>query len=298
MTRDEALALADRILALINSKPQTPTKADIEAILSALPPRLVSGTLEADPAGFLLRYFTSLGVQDPESLIAKPKDRADSLGAATNAFFDAVNAHYEHMHASTPEAIAKAKDLARKDEDARNWTRDRDWGATGLTMGMPGAPPIHDLKGTYAVCLPIQPRWALYMQEARQALQAADEAKPQLAEGMRRILTAFAPIPQSDGPPMVYYEVERPAFHGKDVERFQYQSCRWSSPDLDRLMHRVAEFVGFLSANQYSVVWRLRPELRFYEDAREYWFSCRLHTLPNDSLTEWATAEGLIIPQV
>ena len=265
--------IAEALLALIHSKPQSPTRQEIAALLTPSP-----------------------------NNASEKQYQADIL-----AFFDGVNHYHEQRYATEPAVVSKAKELARKDEDTRNWTRDRDWGVTGLTMGMPGAPPIHDLKGTFAICNPIQPRWALYVQEARQALQAADEAKPLLAYGIRRIFAACAPLTQSDGPRMAFYEREtsitglpREIIEGVSyslVERFIYQSCKWRSDDLERVLIKADAFAAYLKDKGYAIVWRRRPELRFDEDARAYVFSCRLHLLPNDDgLRGWVLPEGETIP--
>lgn len=45
MTRDEALALADRILALVNSKPTTPSREDLAGLLEWAPECDTSGSM-------------------------------------------------------------------------------------------------------------------------------------------------------------------------------------------------------------------------------------------------------------
>ena len=103
---------------------------------------------------------------------------------------------------------------------------------------------------------------------------------------------AFEPFAQSDGPSMAYYEVMQ---GGVATDRYEYQSFRWQSDDIARLISRVEQFAMSLkSLGVMSIVWRSRPELVRSTKTGHYSFFCRLHAMPYQRLPGCADEGSMV----
>lgn len=137
--------MAECIAALINSKPTSPTTSEIKAaIVKAM------GTQWIICPGYewageknqrsqaLMRELWDAITSEWEEIAAKPNFAATAAVAKTLAAYDHRDAAYE------------------------------------ITIGTPGVGPVICAKKTVSLSWPIQPQWALYVEEAQRAIAAMD----------------------------------------------------------------------------------------------------------------------------
>lgn len=158
LKEDFATEIATRVAALINSKPSSPTTPEIQAaILDEI------GTHWTIHVGYNWAH-----------------EKEQRTSALMRELWDAVIAEWEERaeHPNFAPIARLAKQLARQHHDEHDIYH--------VTSGIAGGQPCRCAKNTVSLCFPLQPQWALYVEDARHALEAiaelegkTDTARPQ-----------------------------------------------------------------------------------------------------------------------